>query len=203
MGIFSILLSSFLVPRHEQGRSEDSEDPEKSPRDNESIQDFDPQDADEDEPDEPSPPGRRVTFGIPSGGPTPPPERAPARPGPLARLKTAVFPSEDEDKPPSNYRIIPVISGLVIPFSILLEIPGLTDSWYIRTDRDVVVESRRNTAGFDVMLAISMFFALVANGSLICRFLERGPVLATTLTTMASLTVHGKGPRQNFVLPSF
>lgn len=206
MSVFAIILSPFFTLHHDQEHLGDSECPEKAPGrgveprvdDKEFGQAIDPQDADEDEPDEPSPPGRRVTFGITSGGPTPLPVQAPAKQGPPARLKATLFPTPEEKKPSSRYRIIPVISGLVIPFSILLEIPALTDSWYTRTDRNVVVESRRNTAGVNVMLAMSMFFALVANCSLVCRFLEKGPVLGTTLITMASLTIHGNELPQNF-----
>jgi hypothetical protein len=53
------------------------------------------------------------------------------------------------------------------------------------------------------MLTTSIFFAVMANVSLICRFLERGPVLVTTLIAMASLTVHGKGSFQSSILDSF
>lgn len=207
MGLFPLLLISSSVFHRDRTRSEDSENPEKARNevesdaadDDDSTQDSNPQDADEDEPDKPSPRGRRVTFDTPPAGSTPPLEKAPKKPGFLTRLKTFVFPPQDENKPLSSYRVLPVIAGLVIPFSILLEIPGLTDSWYIRTNGNIVVESRRNSAGYEVMLAISMFFAVAANVSLICRFLDKGSVLATTLITMASLTIHGNGPLQSFV----
>lgn len=220
MGLFSIVLASFLIPHHEEERSRDQvmdhrdnvdDDNEQKSRDLESnvaddggpIQDSDPQDVDEDEPDDsPSSPTHRVTFGILSRGSSPSLEKAPANPGLLARLKSIIFPSQDEDKPLSHHRILPVVSGLVIPFSILLEIPGLTDSWYIRTDQNVVVESRPNPAGLHLMLAISMVFAVLANVSMICRFLEKGPVLATTLITMASLTIHGNAPLCVFAFDS-
>ena len=212
MGIFSILLASLLVPHHEGERSTDLEDPEKANRDmepaaddddgqqspedgitdgNESIQGSDTHDADEEEPGEQSPPGRRVTFGnTPSGEPGSP-EEPTKKPRLLARLKAIVFPPHEEDEHPSNHRILPVISGLVVPFSILLEIPGLTDSWYIRTDKNAIVQTLPNPPSLEILLAISMFFAVVANVSMICRFLEKGPVLTTTLITIASLTIHG------------
>jgi hypothetical protein len=206
MGLFSVALASFLIPHSEEGRSgvpdrddttsnenEDSQDLESKIVDGEEpIQDSEPQSADEDEADEPSPPAHHVTFGTLSGGSTPSLEKAPAKPGLLDRLKSIVFPPQDEDKSLSHHRILPAVCGLVIPFSILLEIPGLTERWYIRTDHNVVVESRPNSASFDAMLVISMIFAVLANVSLICRFLEKGPVLATTLVTMAFLTIHGK-----------
>jgi potassium channel subfamily K len=125
------------------------------------------------------------------------PKRAARNEDILARLKAIVFPPHGEDKALSNYRILPIISGLIIPFSILLEIPGLTDSWYIRTDGNVIVETRPNSSLLDVGLAFSMFFAVVANVSLICRFLEKGPVLVTTLITIFSLTIHGNASPWN------
>lgn len=224
MGLFSILLSSLLVPHREGRRSADPEDPEKGGQetepavdddneqesrdfapndditeDDESIQGSGSQDADEDEAGESSPPRRRVTFGTtPSGEPSSS-ENAPAKPRLMARLKAIVFPPHEEDEHPSNHRILPVISGLVIPFSILLEIPGLTDNWYIRTNQNAIIQTLPNPASLEVLLAISMFFAVVANVSLICRFLEKGPVLATTLTTIASLTIHGNVSLKNFV----
>ena len=223
MGIFSIILASLLVPHREGERSADPEDPEKAgpemeptaddddneqsrddaiTDDDESIQGSDQQDADEDEPTEPSPPVRRVTFGATPSGESSSPETTPAKPRLLARLKALIFPSHEEDEHPSNHRILPVVSGLVIPFSILLEIPGLTDSWYIRTNQNAVIQSLPNPPSLEVLLAISMLFAVVANVSLICRFLEKGPVLATTLVTIASLTIHGNAPSQNFAFDS-
>ncbi|KAF9784079.1 hypothetical protein BJ322DRAFT_893091 [Thelephora terrestris] len=218
MGLLAIFLASLLVSRRQVERSGDSEDPEMARRevepsvedsydnerrsrdlgpndvtadDDESAQASDQQDADEGERDESSPTARRVTFGTtPSGESSTTLERNAAKPGLVTRLKAIIFPPHDENERLSNHRVLPVISGLVIPFSILLEIPGLTDSWYIRTDQNVIVESRPNPISVDVLLAISMFFAVVANVSLICRFLEKGPVLTTTLTTIASLTLH-------------
>lgn len=203
MGLFSIAFASFLIPHREGERSSDPDmddtDSDLNEQQNhdlesnivdggEPIQGSGTQGTDE---GEPSPPGHRVTFGTLSGSSSPSLEKTPAKPGLFTRLKSIIFPSQDEDKPLSHHRILPVVSGLVIPFSILLEIPGLTDSWYIRTDRNVVVESRPNPAGFNAMLIVSMVFAVLANISLICRFLEKGPVLATTLITMAFLTIHG------------
>jgi hypothetical protein len=222
MGLFPILLVSLLLPHRDRGRSGTPEDPEKlavrggnddneqqrqgpGPNghvedDNEFNHDSDPQDDGEDEPEEPSRPGRRVTFSSPSGESSPPSEKGDEKPGFLARLKAVIFPPSDEGKPSltPNYRLLPIISGLVIPFSILLEIPGLTDNWYIRTNGNVVVETQRNPVLLDVGLAISMFFAVVANVSLICRFLEKGPILVTTLITIASLTLHGNVSLRDF-----
>lgn len=218
MGILPIILASLSVSRRDSERSRDLEDLEKAPGqtefggdddnedeekemrspgsngnledDNESIHDPDPQDADEDEPEERPTPRRQVTFGNPSGESSPPSERGDAKSSLLARLKAFLFPPRGKDTL-ANYRVLPIISGLVIPFCILLEIPGLTDSWYIRTDGNVVIETKENPPILNAGLGISMFFAVLANVSLITRFLEKGPVLATTLTTIASLTIHG------------
>ena len=213
MGLLStVIFASLFTSRRGGERSGDLEDPEKAQRQvehtedndsgenepddhiddgNESTHDSNWQDVDEDEPEEPSASGRRVTFGSPSGQDNSPSENGGAKRGYLARLKAIIFPPQGEDKALSNYRILPIISGLVIPFSILLEIPGLISPWYIRTDGNVVVETRSNPPLLEIGLAFSMFFAVVANLSLICRFLEKGPVLVTTLITIASLTTHG------------
>lgn len=209
MGILPIILASLTVSRRDGERSRDLEDLEKArgrtesagdddneddernlEDDNESIHDPDPQDADEDEAEERPTPRRQVTFGNPSGESGPPSEKGDAKPSLLARLKAFAFPPRGKETL-ANHRVLPIISGLVIPFCILLEIPGLTDSWYIRTDGNVVVETVQNPPILKAGLGISMFFAVLANISLICRFLEKGPVLATTLTTIASLTIHG------------
>ena len=224
MGLFSIFLASLLVPHRDGQRSQDLEDPERARRavephaedeekrgrdsapdddtadDDGSIQVPDQQDAIQDERDEPPPPARRVTFGATLSGESSPPEKDSTKPGLFSRLNAFVFPPHEENEPLSNHRILPVISGLVIPFSILLEIPGLTDSWYVRTDGNVIVESLPNPASLDVLLAISMFFAVAANVSLICRFLEKGTVLTMTLITIASLTIHGNVSLRNFIL---
>ena len=227
MGLLNtILLASLLTSRRSGEGPGDLDDPEKAQRqveptgdddigeseqqfrgpepnghiedDNESIHDSDPQDVDGDEPEASSTPGPRVTFGNPSGEEdSPPSENGGAKRGYLARLKAIVLPPKGEDKALNNYRILPIISGLVIPFSILLEIPGLISPWYIRTDGNVVVETRSNPPLLEVGLALSISFAVVANLSLICRFLEKGPVLMTTLMTIGSLTIHGSVSLRN------
>ena len=170
--------------------------------DDESIHDSDHPDDGEDEPGETPRPERRVIFGSPSGASTPPSETDDVKPGLFTWLKTFLFPPRDEDKPlpASNHRVLPIISGLIIPFSILLEISGLTDNWYIRTDGNVTVETKPNPTILDVGLCFSMFFALVANVSLICRFLDKGQVLVTTLISVTSLTVHGNVSHWNLAV---
>ncbi|OBZ77638.1 Outward-rectifier potassium channel TOK1 [Grifola frondosa] len=110
----------------------------------------------------------------------------------LSRIKSLIFPSDevtDIDRSISNYRWTPIISGIVIPFSILLEIPGLTERWYIRTENNQTVQTRPNPPLLDVGLGISLGFALLANVCLIMRFLEKR-VMTVTILCIVSLTTH-------------
>ena len=95
----------------------------------------------------------------------------------------------DPDYIPPKYRWTPILSGLLQPFSILLEIPGLTEHWYVRTENNHPVAYKANPAILDVGLAISMACAVVANIALISRFLERR-VLPSTIVTIIGLSIH-------------
>lgn len=110
------------------------------------------------------------------------------------RIMSYVFPKEESEesleKFVPNYRWTPIISGVVVPFSILLEIPGLTEHWYVRTEANNIVESKSNPPILDIGLAISMACALAANICLVMRFLEKR-VKTVTLLTIVFLTVHG------------
>lgn len=110
------------------------------------------------------------------------------------RVKNYVFPPDESDdaleKFVPNYRWTPIISGVVVPFALLLEIPGLTEHWYIRTVANQVAETRSNSVILDVGLALSMACGLFANICLILRFLEKW-IKTVTLLTMAFLTIHG------------
>ncbi|RDX54769.1 hypothetical protein OH76DRAFT_995744 [Lentinus brumalis] len=114
-------------------------------------------------------------------------------PSMFARIKAYVWPSDDHmadiDSFVPNYRWTPIISGIVIPFSILLEIPGLTERWYIRTENNKTVETRPNPAILDVGLALSITCALIANVGLVLRFLEKR-VQTVTLLSIVFLTIH-------------
>ncbi|OJA20014.1 hypothetical protein AZE42_05864 [Rhizopogon vesiculosus] len=115
----------------------------------------------------------------------------PDHPSFLIRVKTFIFPpSSDDSSFVPNYRLTPLISGIVIPFSILLEIPGLTGHWYIRTEGNDIVETRPNSAILDAGLAISMACAVIANVCLIVRFLEKR-VMTMTLSCILFLSIHG------------
>ncbi|SNX85403.1 related to TOK1 - Voltage-gated, outward-rectifying K+ channel protein of the plasma membrane [Melanopsichium pennsylvanicum] len=70
-------------------------------------------------------------------------------------------------------RKTPIFSGLLAPFSIVLEVPGLTSKWYAKIDQDGIVQRFiDNPPILTVGLAISLGAAVVANGAIICRFLE-------------------------------
>ncbi|KAL7421159.1 Potassium channel [Cryptotrichosporon argae] len=100
------------------------------------------------------------------------------------------FAAEDQpDYIPPKYRWTPILSGLLQPFSILLEIPGLTEHWYVHSVDNVPVAYLANPAILDVGLAISMACGVVANLALISRFLERR-VLASTIVTIVGLSIH-------------
>jgi hypothetical protein len=90
------------------------------------------------------------------------------------------------------YRGLPIISGILIPFSILLSIPSLTDSWYIRTDaNNVTLEVRPNSFLLNLGIGFSMAFGILANICLIVRFSER-KVLGMTWSCILFLTLHGE-----------
>ncbi|KAI0689179.1 hypothetical protein BC835DRAFT_1370125 [Cytidiella melzeri] len=109
------------------------------------------------------------------------------------KCRAYVFPPEETDaaleKFAPNYRWTPIVSGVVVPFCILLEIPGLTEHWYIRTEANNIVESRTNPPILDIGLAFSMACALAANICLVMRFLEKR-VKTVTLLTIVFLTLH-------------
>lgn len=44
-----------------------------------------------------------------------------------------------------HHRILPIISGLLCPFSVLLEIPGLTEKWLVETDGFTVFDTQDNS----------------------------------------------------------
>ena len=42
----------------------------------------------------------------------------------------------------SNYRWMLIVSRVVVLFALLLEVPGPTEHWHIRTEANQVVETR-------------------------------------------------------------
>ena len=119
----------------------------------------------------------------------------PSLPNWLVNFKDVLFAShpDDHDEFLPHYRHAPIISGTLIPFSILLEIPGLTEHWYVRTQDHEIVQAPRNPPLVNASLAISMALGVLANIALICRFLERG-VKRSTIICIVSLTLHGIPP---------
>ena len=87
-------------------------------------------------------------------------------------------------------RLLPIFSGIMIPFSIMLSIPSLIGHWYIRTENNVTTENRPNSRLLDVALAFSMACAVLASAFLVIRFAERS-VKHMTLASIAFLTLHG------------
>jgi potassium channel subfamily K, other eukaryote len=118
----------------------------------------------------------------------------PALPKFLVRIHEILFGThhEREVQAPS-YRRIPIFSGILIPFAILLQIPGLTEHWFVRTIDGQIVETSKNSAILTVSLAFSMALAVIANIALINRFLERA-VKRSTIICIVALSLHGELP---------
>ncbi|KAF5318422.1 hypothetical protein D9619_010924 [Psilocybe cf. subviscida] len=92
--------------------------------------------------------------------------------------------------PTRTYRILPIFSGIMIPFSIMLSIPSLTGHWYIRTgEKNQLVEVQDNPLLLDVAMGFSMACGVLANTCLVVRFSERRIKLMTMLCIMF-LTLH-------------
>ncbi|KAG6820922.1 hypothetical protein H0H93_009696 [Arthromyces matolae] len=109
-----------------------------------------------------------------------------------AKCKDALDPSTSPEVLESyvpHYRYLPIFSGVIIPFSILLEIPGLTEDWYIRTENHKTVEIRKNTVILDIGLSFSIVFAALANLCLVIRFMEK-KVKRMTILCILFLTIH-------------
>ncbi|KJA26795.1 hypothetical protein HYPSUDRAFT_132499 [Hypholoma sublateritium FD-334 SS-4] len=80
------------------------------------------------------------------------------------------------------YRTLPIVSGILIPFSIMLSIPSLTGHWYVRTDEDSsLLEVKQNPLLLDIGMAFSMACGVLANTCLVIRFSERRIKLMTIL----------------------
>jgi potassium channel subfamily K len=103
------------------------------------------------------------------------------------KSRSDVIDSADKVK---TYRTLPIFSGIMIPFSIMLSIPSLVGHWYIRTENNVTTEIRPNPVLLDVGIAFSMACAFLANAFLVVRFAERG-IKLTTLASIVFLSLHG------------
>lgn len=70
-------------------------------------------------------------------------------------------------------RKTPIFSGLLAPFSIVLEVPGLTSKWYAKISPEgLVIRFIPNPTILTVGLSISLTCAVIANLAIILRFLE-------------------------------
>ncbi|CAO1627260.1 unnamed protein product [Parajaminaea phylloscopi] len=87
-----------------------------------------------------------------------------------------------------KYRRTPILSGILAPFSIMLEVPGLTTKWYVRQGAEGGY--RPNPALLEVGLAISMASAVLANVFLLFRFTSLLPPRKATASAMLCLIVH-------------
>ena len=115
----------------------------------------------------------------------------PSLPNWLVRIKDVLFVShQDHEEFIPNYRRAVIVSGSLVPFSILLEIPGLTEHWYIRTYGYQIVESQKNPPWIIIALSFSLALAVIANVALVNRFLERR-VKRCTIISIIALTIHG------------
>jgi potassium channel subfamily K len=76
---------------------------------------------------------------------------------------------------------------------VLLEVPGLTAHWYIKTQGEgalgPIVDVQPNSPFIDGSTAVSMAFGVLANLALVSRFLEKKPYIST-LIAIGSLTAH-------------
>ncbi|GAA5968664.1 hypothetical protein JCM11641_007717 [Rhodosporidiobolus odoratus] len=98
--------------------------------------------------------------------------------------------SQGSKLPTTDTRLLPILSGIICPFSVLLDIPGLTQRWYVRTDEQGrIVDTHPNGPVLDIGLSISLFLGVLANLALIWRFLEHRPRICTWIS-MVSLTLH-------------
>ncbi|KAG8854211.1 hypothetical protein FRB96_007767 [Tulasnella sp. 330] len=106
----------------------------------------------------------------------------------IQKIKYFIF-QNDPNNMDNEGTYLPILSGCLVPFAILLEIPGLTEHWYVRTEGDQVVDYHPNPPLLDAGMSISMACAVIANAALIARFLEN-KVRLTTLTCMFFLIIH-------------
>lgn len=195
-----------FFPSGEPGSESGHQDPEKgSPRDDQEHRD---EDIPEDEPDDfeddvdegqqdGQQDGHQPRQGVPltSTGTFSSSSAhfsRPSLPKWLVKVKESLFTSHREhEQILPNFRRAPIISGSLIPFSILLEIPALTEPWYVRTYNNQTVETRKDPPLVIISISISMALAVLANVALIFRFLGRH-VKRNTIICIVALTVHGK-----------
>lgn len=182
-------LSETLNVKRNSGARAHNDEEKDADEEKEAVQETDVDDDEDDSPPDESASGisgPRQTDSLQSPSLDSPDER----PSLFARVRSFIFPpSSDNLSYVPNYRYAPVITGIVIPFSILLEIPGLTGYWYIRTENYKTIQTRSNPVLLDIGLAFSMTCAVLANLCIILRFLEKR-VLTTTILCIVFLSIH-------------
>lgn len=95
------------------------------------------------------------------------------------------------DSEADHVRLLPLVSSIFVPFSILLEVPGLTEHWYIRTDEEhKIVEFEANPMFIQAILGVSLTCAIVTNICLLVRLSEKA-VRKMTISCILALTAHG------------
>jgi hypothetical protein len=83
----------------------------------------------------------------------------------------------------------------MIPFSIMLSIPGLTGYWYVRTgEGHALLEVRPNPILLVVAMGLSISCGVLASACLVVRFAERMIEWMTRLCILF-LTLHGVYPQ--------
>jgi len=94
----------------------------------------------------------------------------------------------------TTYRRLPIFSGIVIPFSILLAIPGVTGNWNVRAGAGqtitLVLQAHHDPPWLKWTMVVSLILAVIANACLVARFAERRARIMTILAILF-LTVHG------------
>ncbi|KAL8286421.1 hypothetical protein RQP46_004438 [Phenoliferia psychrophenolica] len=64
---------------------------------------------------------------------------------------------DDDEHWKVKHRYLPILSGLACPFSVLLDVPGLTERWYIKTDGFDVIETQPNPAYIINIVTVTVF----------------------------------------------
>ena len=117
-------------------------------------------------------------------------------------IDTMVNNTQDPDST-RTYRNLPIFSGIMIPFSIMLSIPSLTGHWYVRTgEGHTLLEVRPNPILLDVGMALSMGCGVLASACLVVRFAER-MIKRMTFLCILFLTLHGVYPQFESIIAWF
>ncbi|PWN47971.1 voltage-gated potassium channel, partial [Violaceomyces palustris] len=108
--------------------------------------------------------------------------------------QTQRFDANKSDSPDFSflsYRRTPIFSGVIAPFSIMLEVPGFTSPWYVKSGSEYEPASyRQNTRILNIGLGFSMAAAILANVAIICRFTELVKPRVSTAVAIFCFGVH-------------